>query len=166
MCPGDPGLNYLPRLSGTKGPSAAEMYHERDQVHCLMRDGLYIVPWESIGKPAQNILAKPWEPPTCVYVVEEPGAVGRVPLRDPVSKDQLLCRRNLHEKDQFRRHGEFHGWLHGWCGPRLSETNLFLSIDKVGSKVWVDQGRSTKLSANHRLRMSSRPKRFWKRRQN
>ena len=59
--------------------------------------------WETAGDywqtvPPRNISAigKPWDK-TCVYVVEEPGAVGCVPLRDPVSKDQLLCGRNLHQ---------------------------------------------------------------------
>ena len=43
---------------------------------------------------------RPWDT-TCVYVVEEPGAVRGVPLSDPVAEDQLLCGRDLHRSHQY-----------------------------------------------------------------
>ena len=43
---------------------------------------------------------RPWDT-TCVYVVEEPGAVRGVPLSDPVAEDQLLCGRDLQRSHQY-----------------------------------------------------------------
>ena len=50
------------------------------------------IAWEMEGRP--------WDT-TCVYVVEEPGAVRGVPLSDPVAEDQLLCGRDLHRSHQY-----------------------------------------------------------------
>ena len=47
---------------------------------------------------------RPWDT-TCVYVVEEPGAVRGVPLSDPVAEDQLLCGRDLQRSHQY-----WHQW--------------------------------------------------------
>ena len=122
-CSGYPGLKWLPRLSGT--------YDGR----------VWQTRW--CRRALQNISAigEPWDK-TCVYVVEEPGAVGCVPLRDPVAKDQLLCRRNLWQTDQkWSRMGN----------------HLFLR-EQVGSEVGIEEGRSTKLSPNHCLWVSRTPR--------